>query len=160
MKTSSFSVNESLHSLQKVPVCTLECNIFCHLFHTCLLFDYFQILSVELSHSELVHFSKHKCSFFGGKCSIFVHVCELSHSVVSEFSHPNPKSRQSDSSTLWIVAHQAPLSRREHWNGLPCSSPGDLPNPRTEPASLVSPALAGGIFTTGTTWEVHLSRNS
>ena len=32
----------------------------------------------------------------------------------------------------WTVAHQAPLStelsRQEYWSGLPCPSPGDLPN--------------------------------
>ena len=36
--------------------------------------------------------------------------------------------------TPWTVAHQAPLSmgfsRQEHWSGLPCPSPGDLPDPR------------------------------
>ena len=53
--------------------------------------------------------------------------------------------------SLWIVAHQPLLfmgfSRQEHWSGLPCPSPGDLPNPGIKPASL-SPALAGGFFTT------------
>ena len=34
------------------------------------------------------------------------------------------------------------------WSGLPCLPPGDLPNPGSEPTSLVSPALAGGFFTT------------
>ena len=38
------------------------------------------------------------------------------------------------------VAHQAPLSmgfsRQEHWTGLPCAPPGDLPNPGTEPSSV------------------------
>ena len=29
----------------------------------------------------------------------------------------------------------------------------DLPHPEIEPASLMSPALAGGFFTTSTTWE-------
>ena len=37
------------------------------------------------------------------------------------------------------VAHQAPLSmefsRQEYWNGLPCPSPGDLPDPGIEPGS-------------------------
>ena len=51
--------------------------------------------------------------------------------------------------TPWTVAPQAPLSmgfpRQEYWSGLPFPSPGDLPNPGTEP---VSPALAGGFFTT------------
>ena len=31
--------------------------------------------------------------------------------------------------------------------------PGDLPNPRIEPESLASPALAGGFFTTSAPWE-------
>ena len=30
---------------------------------------------------------------------------------------------------------------------------GNLPNPRIEPVSLMSPALAGGFFTTSSTWE-------
>ena len=51
--------------------------------------------------------------------------------------------------TLWIEARQTPLSvgfpRQEHWSGLPCPPPGDLPNPGTENAS---PALAGGFSTT------------
>ena len=44
---------------------------------------------------------------------------------------------------------------------LPFPSQGDLPNPGLEPASLMSPALAGMFFTTSTTWEVPwLSINS
>ena len=43
---------------------------------------------------------------------------------------------------LWTVARQAPpsmgFSRQEYWNGLPFSSPGDLPNPGIKPTS---PAL-------------------
>ena len=42
--------------------------------------------------------------------------------------------------TLWIVARQVPLSmgfpRQECGSGLPFSSPGDLPNPGSEPMSL------------------------
>ena len=53
------------------------------------------------------------------------------------------------------VAQQAPLSmgfsRLEYWSGLPYPSPGNLPNPGTEPASLGSPALAGRFFTTSNT---------
>ena len=45
------------------------------------------------------------------------------------------------------------FSKQEYWSGLPFSSPGDLPNPGIEPTSLLSPALAGGFFTTSTTWE-------
>ena len=33
---------------------------------------------------------------------------------------------------------------------------GNLPDPGIEPASLASPALAGGFFTTSTTWEAPL----
>ena len=36
------------------------------------------------------------------------------------------------------------FSRQEHWSGLPSPSPGDLPNPGTEPAS---PTLSGRFFT-------------
>ena len=45
--------------------------------------------------------------------------------------------------TSWTVDHQAPLSvgfsRQEDWSGLPCSPPGDLPNPGIKPTSLMSP---------------------
>ena len=56
---------------------------------------------------------------------------------------------------------QAPLSmgfsRQEYWSGFACSPPGDLPDPRIEPASLKSPALSDGFFTTCTTVEGSLS---
>ena len=61
--------------------------------------------------------------------------------------------------TLWTVACQAPLSmefsRQEYWGGLPFPPPGDLPDSGTEPASLTSPTLAGGFFTTSATWEAY-----
>ena len=47
------------------------------------------------------------------------------------------------------VAHQAPLSlgfhRQEYWSQLPFPSPGNFPDPRTEPKS---PALGGRFFNT------------
>ena len=59
--------------------------------------------------------------------------------------------------TLWTVAYQASLSvefyKQEYWSDLPFPPPGDLPFPELEPASLMSPALAGRFFTTSTTWE-------
>ena len=59
--------------------------------------------------------------------------------------------------TQWIITCQAPQSmgfpREEYWSGLPCPPPGDLPDSGVEPAYLMSPALAGGFFTTSTTWE-------
>ena len=38
--------------------------------------------------------------------------------------------------------------RQEYWSGLPCPPPGDRPNPGIEPPSLLSPTLAGRLFTT------------
>ena len=40
------------------------------------------------------------------------------------------------------------FSRQEYWSGVPFLTPGVLPNPGVEPASLASPALLGGFFTT------------
>ena len=59
--------------------------------------------------------------------------------------------------TLWTVAPQAPLSmgssRQEYWSGLPCPPPRDLPDQGIKPATLESPTLAGGFFTTSATQE-------
>ena len=63
--------------------------------------------------------------------------------------------------TPWTIACQAPLSmgvsRQEYWNGLPCFSPGDLPNPGIKPEPLMSPALACGFLTTSGTWEAQFN---
>ena len=75
--------------------------------------------------------------------------------VLSQFSHVRLFA------TLWTVVCQAPLSmgfsRQESWSGLPCPPPGDLPDPVIEPASLMSPAMAGGFFTMSTAWGPHTS---
>ena len=67
----------------------------------------------------------------------------MCHAMLSCFSHVQLFV------TPWTVAHQAPLSvgfsRQEHWSGLPCPPPGDLPNLRIEPASAF-PALQVGFF--------------
>ena len=64
--------------------------------------------------------------------------------------------------TPWTVAHQAPLSlgfsRQGYWGELPCPPLGRLPDPAIEPGSLMSPALAGGFFTTSATWEAPVVR--
>ena len=58
---------------------------------------------------------------------------------------------------LWTIAHQFPLSlgssRQECQSGLPCPSPGYLPNPRIKPVPLTSLALVSRFFTTSATWE-------
>ena len=62
----------------------------------------------------------------------------------------------------WTVARQAPLSMgfpsQEYWSRLPLPSSGDLPDPGIK---LVSPALAGGLFTTGPPWKplCHVSQD-
>ena len=70
--------------------------------------------------------------------------------------------------TPWTLDQQVPLStgvpRQKYWSVLPFPPPWDLPNPGMEPMSLVSPALAGGFFTTSTTWETlyveYIMRNA
>ena len=74
-------------------------------------------------------------------------------------SHPlnnwpcmHAESLHSSPTLKWTAACQTPLSlgfsRKEHWSGLPCPPPGDLPDPGIKPASLTSPALAGGFCAT------------
>ncbi|CAI9150090.1 unnamed protein product [Rangifer tarandus platyrhynchus] len=57
------------------------------------------------------------------------------------------------------VACQASLSvgcsRQECWSGLPCPTPGNLPDPRIKPRPLKSPALAGVFYTTSAIWEIQ-----
>ena len=73
--------------------------------------------------------------------------CMLSHfSYVQLFATP------------WTAAHQALLSRefsrQEYWSGMPFLPPGDLPDPGIEP---VSPALAGGFFSTEPHWKWEIT---
>ena len=58
----------------------------------------------------------------------------------------------------WTVVCQVPLpmelSKQEYWSGLLFPTSGHLSDPGIKPMSLVSPALAGGFFTTSATWEI------
>ena len=76
------------------------------------------------------------------QCTCLGAVCVLALSRVCLFVTP------------WTVACQAPLSmgfsRQEYWSGLPFPPPDDVPDSGIEPTSPVSPALAGGFFTTVT----------
>ena len=78
------------------------------------------------------------------------HQIQALHSIGMFLCVCQSLSRVRLSATPWTVAHQAPLSmafsRQEDWSGLPCSSPGDLPNPGIKPASLMSAVLADKSF--------------
>ena len=58
------------------------------------------------------------------------------------------------------VARQAALSmefsRQEYCSGWPFPMPGDHPDPGIGPASPVSPAWAGGFFTTAPPGKSHI----
>ena len=75
------------------------------------------------------------------------HVCML-----SRFSHVRLFV------TPWAVAGQTLLfmgfSRQEYWSGLPCPSPGDLPDPGIEPTSLTSPALQADSLPLNIYWTL------
>ena len=91
--------------------------------------------------------NKHLNSNIGKGLTIHIHECMLSH-----FSHVRLFV------TLYIVAHQAPLSmgfsRQEYWKGLPGMP---MPFSRVSYGSRdgnhfpMSPALAGKLFTTSAT---------
>ena len=63
--------------------------------------------------------------------------------------------------TAWIIGHQSPLYMEfyghGYWGGLPFPTPGDLPDPGTEPMSFVFPALASVFFATTPTWKPIIS---
>ena len=48
------------------------------------------------------------------------------------------------------------FSEQEYWSGLPFPTPRGLPKQGIKAASLASPALAGGFFTTSANWEDHM----
>ena len=43
------------------------------------------------------------------------------------------------------------------WVAMPSSRDSNLPNSGIKPASLMSPAFAGGFFTTSATWEAPIA---
>ena len=45
------------------------------------------------------------------------------------------------------------FSQQEYWSVVPFPPAGDLLDPGIKPASLTSPELPGGFFTTSTAWE-------
>ena len=67
---------------------------------------------------------------------------------------------------LMYCSLQSPLSmgfsRQEYWSGLPCPSPGDLPDPEIKPMSPVSPTLQADSLPTaplGSSYSMYLMRS-
>ena len=86
---------------------------------------FFKVNSIHKEHNPSKIKVLKNTIFFNSKIGT---VCMLSH-----FSHVWLLV------TLQTAARQAPqsmgFSREEYWSGLPCSPPGDLPNPGIEPKS-------------------------
>ena len=103
---------------------------------------------------QLFYYSQEKVSLEGKDASnmdALLHVC----SVVSKC---NPTER----GACWATVHgvtKSPLSMRlsqqEYWSRLSFPPSGDLPSPGIEPASPVSPALTGGIFSSAPPGKPH-----
>ena len=103
--------------------------------------DILEILSIPITGSGMFsHLFKSLISF--GNIMSFACTCVrvLSSTVVSNSLRPYELTCQA----LQFVK----FSRQVYWSWLPFPTPGDLPDQEIEPASLASPALAGGFFTT------------
>ena len=117
---------------------------FCVCVHVCVQLNYswsyclYRFLFFHLA-------SKYLISKTNIRCQKHFHIITVCSCTISCFS-----SIQFFAS-LWTVAFQAP-----YVHGLPCSSPGDLPDPGKQPVSIASTALAGGFFTTSAIWEAQL----
>ena len=116
----------------KLMCCSIICNsqrseVISVFINTLQYFNPYEISSPEkewggLSCIDMNHFPRHIHIY------THTHISVFSHSVMSKLFV-----------TPWTRAHQAPLSMafsmQEHWSGLPCPSPGDLPNPGIEARS-------------------------
>ena len=81
------------------------------------------------------------------------HLVLLAKSLQSCPTLWNPMDYNTPGSSIHGIHQARILEWQEYWSGLPCPSPGDLPNPGLEPASLMSCAMAGGFFTTSAIWQ-------
>ena len=71
--------------------------------------------------------------------------------MLSRFGRIQPFATPVDCSLPASSVLEILQARMLEWKNMP--PPGDLPDPGIEPASLMSSALAGGLFTTSTTWK-------
>ena len=81
---------------------------------------------------------------------VYMHVCIHTKSLQSCPALCDPV----DDSPPGSSVHGILQARILEWTAVSFS--GDLPNPGIEPASLMSPTLAGSFFTTGATWGAHV----
>ena len=79
-------------------------------------------------------------------------LCEMSPHASAVLTIRAPCSVMSNCASPWTIARQAPLpvefSRQEYWSGLPFPTPGDLPNPGSNPHLLHHLLWQVGSFTT------------
>ena len=94
----------------------------------------------------------------------YVNICKREMTKCTLYGYESVKAKAKSLSrvrlfvTPWTVAYQAPLSmgfsRQDYWSGLPFPSPGDLPDPGTEPRF---PTLEADSLTwaTGSPYEYY-----
>ena len=83
-------------------------------------------------------------------CNVYINVCAWAKLLQSCPFLCDPMDHRPPCSSV----HGILQARLPEWVALP--SPRNHPDPGTEPAFLMSPALAGSFFTTSTTLEAHL----
>ena len=91
------------------------------------------------------HIKLHLCSYFA-TLMLIICVYMYAKSLQSCLTLCNPMNCSPSGSSVHGIL-QARIQ-----SGLPFPSPGDLPNPGIKLMSLIFAVLAGGFFTTSTTW--------
>ena len=89
----------------------------------------------DLAHTHALSWSQLQPPFLGEVLNSYSLVCSVRCMCVCALCAAR---------LLW----KTEISRQEYWSRLPFPPPADLPHPRTEHVSPVSPALSGGFFTT------------
>ena len=105
--------------------------------------EYTFFSSVHRIFSSIGHILGHKSNLSKFKKIEMISDIFSDHNTMSEVKS---LSRVQLFATPWTVVYQASLSmgfsRQEYWSGLPCPSPGDLPDPGIKPRSLALQADA------------------
>ena len=108
---------------------------------------YAQAVQLESQHSEPVWKSYDPIKrVWHSEVPYLLHYCVSAQSLQLCLTLGNPMDCSPPGSSVHGIL-------QGYWSGLPCPPPGDLPDLAIKPESLMSPALAGGFFTTNATWE-------